>query len=112
VRAGLLALVLAGSACATTSGTAARASKPSGLVKVTCAQPMATLWIDERYVGEIREAQAGVRVLAGDHRIEIRHDGMLTRYLEISVADGDDKTVDCELRAELPLHPLPVVDRD
>jgi hypothetical protein len=95
--AAVLLLLLA--ACATASPAGQRG--PSAIIVPRCPLADASLWIDGRFVGEVDDAQGGVRLTAGRHRIEFRRDGYLTRYLEPELAAGSKTQLACDLREDL-----------
>jgi hypothetical protein len=92
-----LALLLG--ACAPAARPAAR---PTGLLVVHCPVADASLWVDERLVGELRGLGGGVRLPAGAHRVELRHDRYHTRYAEANVAAGQRLDLDLTLAEALP----------
>jgi hypothetical protein len=75
---------------------------PTGVLLIHCPVPDASLWVDERLVGELRLLPAGVRVAAGPHRVELRHDRYHTRYAEATVAAGQRVELDLTLAEALP----------
>lgn len=98
---GLAALALA--ACMHTGqGGAAEPATPSAKLSLSCPVGEATVRIDERYLGEVRELRGGVRLAVGPHRLELRAEGYVTRYAELTIVDGQDQTFACDLREELP----------
>jgi hypothetical protein len=95
-----LAALLAASACASGGGTgaaAARARAESALVLVRCEVADATIWVDDHPVAQIRDARGGLRLRAGAHHVEVRHDRFHTRYYELSLASGETKTLEVNL---------------
>jgi hypothetical protein len=57
----------------------------------------AAIWIDDRFVGLIADARAGMSVSPGTHRVEIRHDRYHTRYLELTVRARERVEIPIEL---------------
>jgi hypothetical protein len=45
----------------------------------------------------VRDAEGGIRVKAGPHRLEIRHDQYHPRYFELSLARGETRTLEVDL---------------
>jgi len=45
----------------------------------------AVLWIDGRYVAQLRDIRGGVRLPPGNHQIEIRHDNYHAYYGELTL---------------------------
>jgi hypothetical protein len=104
-RAALLfALSLAASACgagATTSAPSAPDPARAVLI-VHCPVARATLVIDDQPVGEIAEITGGVRLSAGEHRLELRHDRYHTRYVEVTLTRGERRTLELTMAEALP----------
>jgi hypothetical protein len=94
----LLLLALLG--CAHTSPGAVP-KRDTALLRVACEPGDATIWIDGRLVAQVRDAQGGVRVIAGTHRLEVRHDRFHTRYFELALRRGEERVVDVQLVEEL-----------
>jgi hypothetical protein len=71
-------------------------------IVVTCNQPKATLFIDERIVGTLDRAQ-GLRVgLAPQtYRLAVRLPGYFTRYLDVKVRPDEYQRLVVRLRREL-----------
>ena len=94
-----LAALLGVAACASGGGTsaAARARAQSALVLVRCEVADATIWVDDHPVAQIRDARGGLRLRAGAHHVEVRHDRFHTRYYELSLASGETKTLEVSL---------------
>jgi PEGA domain-containing protein len=74
---------------------------PTGELVVRCPVADATLWIDERPVGEVGRVP-GVRLAAGAHRVELRHDRYHTRYAEVTVTAGARAELDLTLAEAFP----------
>jgi hypothetical protein len=45
----------------------------------------AVLWVDGRYVAQLRDLRGGVRLPPGVHQIEIRHDSYHAYYNELTL---------------------------
>jgi hypothetical protein len=73
------------------------ATANTALVYVRCPVPDAYVWVDERVIGRVDEVQGGMRVKAGTHRLQLRHDRYHTRYVELELAAGETKTLDLTL---------------
>ena len=97
MRGALLATVLFVGGCAGAGGTGKPTRPPSALVMVRCEVADATIWVDERPVAQVRDARGGLRLHAGAHHLEIRHDRFHTRYYELSLADGETRTLSVDL---------------
>jgi hypothetical protein len=95
-RRALLALLLLG-ACASGGASPAAARPPSALVLVRCPVVDAMIWVDERPIAQVRDARGGLRLHAGAHHLEVRHDRFHTRYFELTLVAGETRTVDVAL---------------
>jgi hypothetical protein len=92
----LAALVPAG--CASAGGTAQAAGRAkAALLLVRCKVADATIWVDERQIAQVRDARGGLRLHAGAHHVEIRHDRFHTRYYELELQSGETRTLDVSL---------------
>ena len=65
----------------------------SGILIIQCDLPEAVVWVDERRIGEVGMLAAGIRVAAGAHRVEVRHDDRFPRFLDVTVASGEKRLV-------------------
>lgn len=89
-----LALVLAplAAGCPGRGGTGAARAQAAVLL-VECDIPDALVVIDDVPAGQVRDARGGIRLRAGAHRLELRHDRYHTRYVELDLARGERRTV-------------------
>jgi len=92
----VVALALLG-ACASTGGTGKPTRVAAALLLVRCEIPDATIWVDEHPIAQVRDAGGGLRLHAGAHHLEIRHDRFHTRYYELSLAAGETRTLQVSL---------------
>ena len=99
MRAAALALL---AACAAPRAAPPEPARPRGVLLVRSTVPEASLWIDEQLVGEVGRLAAGVQLSAGEHLVELRHDGYHTRYAEVSIAPGERKLLELTLPEALP----------
>ena len=84
-------------------GATSSASRPAPAVLLVRAPiPDASIWVDEKLLGEVGALPGGVELRPGDHRVEIRHDRYHTRYFLLTLASGEKKTLDVTLAEELP----------
>jgi hypothetical protein len=67
-----------------------------------CEVADASVWIDDRYVGEVRHLRSGVSVAPGTRRIEVRHDHYHTYYARIAFEPLERKRLEVHLARELP----------
>ncbi len=84
-------------ACRSGGGGAAAARVQTGLLLVRCDVVDATIWVDDRPIAQVRDAGGGLRLRAGAHRVEVRHDRFHTRYYELLVAQGETQTLQVAL---------------
>jgi hypothetical protein len=96
-RRSLVAVLLLLGACAGGAASKAAARPPSALVLVRCPVVDAMIWVDERPIAQVRDARGGLRLRAGAHHLEVRHDRFHTRYFELSLVAGETRTVDVAL---------------
>ena len=65
------------------------ASHPApAILLVRAPVPDASVWVDEKLLGEVGALPGGVELRPGDHRVEIRHDRYHTRYFLLKLASG------------------------
>ena len=98
----LFAALVVWSACGGGATPTKRSDKGRAVLVVKCDVPRATLVIDDRLISEIAQLQGGVRIAAGPHRVELRHDRYQTRYLDLTLARGERRVVDVSLSEALP----------
>jgi hypothetical protein len=96
----LAALVLGALACG--SRTPEGPKIPRAVLRVVSNVPDAKIWVDERYIGPVGALPGGMRIAAGEHRLEVRHDRYHTRYVELTLAPNEVRTVEVTLVEALP----------
>lgn len=74
---------------------------PTGILKVVCNEPEASLWLDDRALGQVGRWAQGGRVPAGFRRITIRHPDYYPFYAEITLEPGATEVIEAELRRQL-----------
>ena len=67
------------------------------MLLVTCPLGDATVWVDERLVGEVREVRGGILIDPGPHRIEIRRELHYPKYFEVDARAGERRPLACDL---------------
>lgn len=87
-------------ACASAPPLAPPAAKAVLVVESPVAD--ATLWIDDQPIGELARLAGGVRVTAGEHRVELRHDAHHPRFAEVTLAPGERRVLALPLTAVEP----------
>jgi hypothetical protein len=95
-------LVLLLGACRTPGTPTQTQDKALGTLVVAAEIADATVYIDGRLVGRVSRVRGGMRMRAGEHRLEVRHEGHHTRYLEVDVPAGQVTTVKVDLAELLP----------
>jgi hypothetical protein len=93
------ALVLL-TACGGSTPRPAPASRAILVVQSPVAD--ATLWVDDQPIGELRRLPGGVRMEAGPHRVELRHDAHHNRYAEVTLAPDERRVLELTLT---PIEP-------
>lgn len=96
-RVVLLSLALLSSACA-----AALHPTPSAGLIVACPDKEAWLYLDDVLVGRADDfARQPLRLQPGFHRLELRAEGRVTAYREVTLAAGQTAQVAVKLRPDL-----------
>lgn len=72
------------------------------IVRITCNVPDASLFVDGRFLAPVSLVRGGVALSPGAHRIELRHDAYLGRFLELTLAPAERRTIDAQLFPILP----------
>lgn len=75
---------------------------PKGLLLLQCEVADAEIWLDSRYLREVREVKGGIRLETGLHRIEVRHRDFHSTYLEVELAPGERRRLEVQLARRLP----------
>lgn len=83
------------------------ASHPDGkgrdaIVTLTCNVPEASVFIDGRFLAPVGLLRGGIALSPGEHRLELRHEGYLGRFLELTLAPAERRRVDAQLFPVLP----------
>lgn len=73
------------------------AGSSNPVLEIRCDVADAVVWVDDRMIGEVGEAPGGYRLRPGEHRIEIRHERYHTRYLELTLRQGEVCALDVTL---------------
>lgn len=102
-----LAAVLPAAALATAlagCGGAGRSSSSSrdAVVRLTCNVAEASLFVDGRFLAPVGLLRGGVALSPGEHRLELRHDGYLPRFFELSLAAAERRQLEAQLFPVLP----------
>lgn len=85
------------------SGGAQSAERgPRAVLVIESPVADAVLWVDGRYVAQLRDVRGGVAVTPGAHQIEVRHERYHAYYGEVTVAVGERRRIAVELAEVLP----------
>ncbi len=94
----LLTLLLACGGTQKTGGVEA----DDAIIKLQSNVRDAQLFVDGRYIAEVRRLGGGVAVEPGTHRLELRHDDYFSSYLELTLGRAERKIVSLEMAPILP----------
>lgn len=61
----------------------------------------AVLWVDGRYVAQLRDIRGGVRLSPGAHQIEVRHDSYHAYYVDLTLRPTQRLHLTVELAEKL-----------
>lgn len=95
--AAALATALAG--C---GGAGRSSSSRDAVVRLTCNVAEASLFVDGRFLAPVGLLRGGVALSPGEHRLELRHDGYLPRFFELSLAVAEKRQLEAQLFPVLP----------
>ena len=88
--------------CLACGGTSAPPSPSRAVLEIDCPVADAVLWVDGRYLAQLRDLRGGVALHPGHHQIELRHDRYHAHYEEIDLATGQRLRLDIRLAEALP----------
>ena len=74
-----------------------RAPAPQGVLRISCRPSDATIWVDEKLIGEVQDVAQGILLPVGSHRLEVRHDSHFSRYREFSIRPNETTSIDMTL---------------
>lgn len=94
------ALALAGCGHAANRPGAAEAGDAVLLIESPVAD--AAVWVDGRFVAAVGALRGGVSLAAGAHRIELRHDEYVSRYVEVTLVAREQRHLAIDLAPSLP----------
>ena len=100
VRALLVAVWLVVAACS--GHTQRRDDGDRAVLVVESSVADADLWVDGRYIAQLRDLRRGVPLPPGRHQIEIRHDRYHAHYAEVTLVKGQHTRLTVELAEVLP----------
>jgi hypothetical protein len=91
-RVGIPIAVLAVIAC----GGASRSASPDtndAVVMIDCPVGDAVVWVNGRYIRQVRELRGGMALSPGHHFVEVKHDGYHTFYAELDLRARERRTL-------------------
>lgn len=98
--------LVAQAALAALGGGCGGAAHPGGsgdaVILLTSNVPKASVFVDGRFLAPVGLLRGGVAIAPGEHRLELRHDGYLGRFIELSLAPAERRRVDARLFPVLP----------
>lgn len=94
----LLAIWLPG--CGAARTPAVRSDQ--AVLEVSCPVADAVLWVDGRYLAQLRDLRGGVALPPGRHQIELHHDRHHAYYGEIVLRRGERRRIEVPLAEALP----------
>ena len=97
-----LALLAAGLIAAGCGG--ARTATGEGRAVLTITSPVrdAVVWVDGRYVAQVRDLAGGLALPPGRHQIELCHERYHATYHEVELGRGQRLRVDLAMAEALP----------
>lgn len=98
-RAALLVLLALAAACGGRAGAGDSADRAVLVIESPVAD--AVLWVDGRYVAQLRDIRGGVRLPPGRHQIEVRHDRYHAYYGELTLRRDQRLRLTIELAERL-----------
>ncbi len=102
IRAAAATVLLALAVAACSGHTQAGASRDRAVLLVESPVADAVLWVDGRYVAQLRDVRRGLALAPGRHQVEIRHDRYHAYYGEVELARGQRLRLAIELAEILP----------
>lgn len=83
-------------------GAGRSSSSRDAVVRLTCNVAEASLFVDGRFLAPVGLLRGGVALSPGEHRLELRHDGYLPRFFELSLAAAERRQLEAQLFPVLP----------
>jgi hypothetical protein len=102
VRAAALAGALAASLAACGGASRGGPASRDAVVLIDCNVPDASLFVDGRFLAPVSLVRGGIALSPGVHRLELRHDAYLGRFLELTLGPAERRRVDAQLFPILP----------
>ena len=73
-----------------------------GFVYIHSTPPAASLWINDRFVGQVHDFKQGIAIEPGPYRFEIRAKGYFTHYQRVDVVSEKKTRLSVVLAKILP----------
>ena len=77
-------------------------TRDEAVVQVRSNVADAQVYIDGRFVGPVNVVRAGIAMIAGKHRLELRHDDYFSRYVELDLHRAERKKLQLQMAPVLP----------
>lgn len=105
-RTSLLVVLAAGIALATMAACGPRSADQRGqnqaVLIIECQVADAAVWVDGRYIAEVRDLPNGLAMPPGRHQIQVRSDHHFAHYREIELAPRQRLRIQVTLAERLP----------
>ena len=79
-----------------------RPASRDAVVLLDCNVPDASLFVDGRFLAPVSLVRGGIALSPGVHRLELRHDAYLGRFLQLTLLPAERIRVDAQLFPILP----------
>ena len=77
-------------------------SRPTAYLAITSPDSEALVYVDEALAGRVGDfVRQPLRIAPGKHRIELRADGKLSFYREVSLLPGENFSLSAKLRPDI-----------
>jgi len=77
-------------------------TRDEAVVQVRSNVADAQVYIDGRFVGPVNVVRAGIAMVAGKHRLELRHDDYFSRYVDLDLQRAERKQLQLPMAPVLP----------
>lgn len=97
-----LALLAAALIAAGCGGARTATEQGRAILTITCPVRDAVVWVDGRYVAQVRDLAGGLALAPGRHQIELRHERYHATYEEVELGRGQRLRVELAMAEALP----------